>query len=826
MGVRCTDHSQEDLVLLSPLHGGGRAADKGGIKDCLIIGYNDGSFDKEVEMQRSMGADHPNYRDLRLNFIEYQGKPYRAMDILDHFYYEGREQDPRRKIHNTDVLWMVVMYLGTYLHRRGFSFDYVNLFQLQKDELREKLQKNQYLTTVITTTIYNYDTPIIEAVDFVRQHNPKTKIIVGGPYIAKRSESMAESDLRAVFDYIGADLYVRSREGEQALVRILRALKQGASLAQIPNIAYRDGGDFVLTHDEREINALHENLIDYSLFPKRDIGSYVNLRITKGCPFKCSFCSFPLRTEKYDVSNVSYIQQEMDQLHDLGTVTGLFFIDDTVNVPLNTFKDMMRMMIRRKYGFRWHCFFRADFCDEELVDLMKMAGCKGVFLGLESANDRVLANMDKTPRKHHYLAAVPLFKAAGIRVFASLFFGFPGDTLETAHETMDFLEETKPEFYRPLIWYCDPVTPVWKQKERYGIKGYHFSWSHDTMNVGTACDLVKECFFRFDVPVWVPDPGFNFVSLYLLENRGMSFDQIDTFLRCFNAVVREQVAGPALTEPAPDLIESLRRACQFDRIEKPDVELVEAFSAAKYSQAEEFWCRELAHLPDSMNGSPSPRSAPVWEVSEAAKVDHSLLEFLKTQCEADSSSVLLALYAAALWAEGRDNPAIAAAIDDAQPVPLRLQPSPDIGLRRLVAAAQQKLTAARSHRRFVLPVLSAGFRRSANRRVRPRVDLGYLELAGGLRVDDSKRFPSPPYCDLELICGAYRNGEATELRLLHAPDRRNELAAQRLVAALRAVTEAAASRPDVQLRDIPLAPRPELSAKSALARAATVEFTF
>jgi hypothetical protein len=55
--------------------------------DCLIIGYNDGDLTHEVEMMRAMGADHPDYRDLSLNFIQYQGRPYRAMDILDHFYY-------------------------------------------------------------------------------------------------------------------------------------------------------------------------------------------------------------------------------------------------------------------------------------------------------------------------------------------------------------------------------------------------------------------------------------------------------------------------------------------------------------------------------------------------------------------------------------------------------------------------------------------------------------------------------------------------------------------------------------------------------------------
>lgn len=551
--------------------------------DCLIVGYNDENFQDQVAMQRAMGTNHPNYRDLNLNFIEFEGRAYRAMDILDRFYHEGRPATgDRRPFHNAEVLWMAITYLGTYLSKRGFSFDYVNLFQLQKDELRDKLLRNDYLATIVTTTIYNDDSPIAEVVNFVREYNAKTKIIVGGPYIAKRAESMEREDLDDLFKYLGADIYVSSREGEQALARVMRVLKNAAAaarqstledaaleqtaLADIANIAFKSGSRYIATGAAPERNVLQDNLIDYGLFPRQAIGDYVNIRITKGCPFRCAFCSFPLRTDKYNVSQLAAIETELDAIKAVGSVSGLFFIDDTVNVPLTTFKDMLRVMIRKDYGFHWHCFFRADFCDEETVELMARAGCQGVFLGLESANDQLLENMHKTPRKAHYRSTIPLFKRAGIQVFASLFFGFPGETVDTAQETMDFLEETKPDFYRSLIWYCDPVTPIWKERKKYKLKGYHFSWSHSTMNVDTACDLMERSFLRFDTPCWVPDPGFNFVSLFLLQNRGMSFPQIKRFLGSFNAVVREKIIRPHQTAPSPVLIEKLRRSAQYDRV--------------------------------------------------------------------------------------------------------------------------------------------------------------------------------------------------------------------------------------------------------------------
>jgi radical SAM PhpK family P-methyltransferase len=774
------------------------------VTDCLIIGYNDGWFEREVEMTRAMGLDHPDYRDLRLNFVEYQGKPYRAMDILDHFHHEGRP-NPGRKLHNADVLWMVVMYLGTYLARRGFSFDYVNLFQFQKDELREKLRTGKYLTALVTTTIYNYDTPILEVVEFLRQHSPETKIVVGGPYVAKRSESMEESDLKALFKYIGADFYVRSREGEQALVRLLQALKNGRGVADVPNLAFAAGGSFVLTPTEREINPLYENLIDYSLFPREDVGSYVNVRITKGCPFTCAFCSFPLRTEKYDVSRLEYIERELNSIRDVGTVTGVFFVDDTANVPLATFKEMMRMMIRQDYGFQWHCFFRADFCDSELVDLMARAGCQGVFLGLESANDQMLINMNKTPRKSHYLEVVPLFKRAGIKVFASLFFGFPGETHATAQETMDFLVETRPDYYRPLIWYCDPVTPIWKERDKYGLKGYHFSWSHDTMDVSTACDLVERCFFTFDTPLWVPDPGFNFVSLFLLQNRGLSFDQIDTFLRCFNAVVREQVVEPARPETSPHLIENLRRACQYDRPASPELRTLEVFSADRYVAAERFWLAEFADAP-AAGGSKArrPHEAPdspdAWSPGPPLPLARPLVERLETATGAERHSVLLAALAAALLRlGGPEDRAVVAAVDDREPYPVRLAAAERMAFRDLACAARRKLADGLPHRRFASTVVSGVFRMPGYLRVSPRFDVGYLD-DGGLQ-----RFAGAAYRELELILRVAAGKDGCTLQFLSSPGEWTSERIECLGEALLQILRLAAEQPDVSLGDIPLA---------------------
>ena len=88
--------------------------------DCLILGFYDSDFPSFVEMVESMGTESGAYRDLNLAFINYEGKPRRSMDMLNHFYFEGKNGEHKR-FHNADFIWPVVLYLGSYLGEKGIQ---------------------------------------------------------------------------------------------------------------------------------------------------------------------------------------------------------------------------------------------------------------------------------------------------------------------------------------------------------------------------------------------------------------------------------------------------------------------------------------------------------------------------------------------------------------------------------------------------------------------------------------------------------------------------------------------------------------------------------
>jgi anaerobic magnesium-protoporphyrin IX monomethyl ester cyclase len=103
--------------------------------DCMFIGHNEMDFRKYEKNVRKMGLHSGAYRDLNKGFIQYNNQPFHAAEIFNIFYPEENfskgASEPPLKVGET--FSAAIAYLGTYLHRRGYTFDYVNSFQDKKD---------------------------------------------------------------------------------------------------------------------------------------------------------------------------------------------------------------------------------------------------------------------------------------------------------------------------------------------------------------------------------------------------------------------------------------------------------------------------------------------------------------------------------------------------------------------------------------------------------------------------------------------------------------------------------------------------------------------
>jgi radical SAM PhpK family P-methyltransferase len=549
--------------------------------DCILIGHNEIEFKEYEKIVAQMGLNSGAYSDLNLNYIRYDNKPYTAAGI---FNLLNQSDSIFKPVNFGETFGAAVAYLGSYLKRNGFTFDYVNSFQNEKPHLAEKLKKNSILTIAIITTLYVFPLAIIEIIDFIKKHNQTAKIIVGGPFVSTKIRTQDKTSLEYLFtNTLQADFFVNSSQGEATLVKILHALKSDLPLDQIENIYYKTDNKLISTPVSRENNHLSENPVDWYLFSRNNI-EYVNVRTAISCPFSCAFCGFPQHAGKHQTLDVGGVERELNLLEKMGTVKSINFIDDTFNIPSKRFKDILNMMIKNRYPFKWHSYLRCQYIDKETVKLMKESGCEGVFLGIESGNEEILKNMNKKSDLEKYLQGTSLLKEQGIVTFGSFIIGFPGETDDTVQDTKKFIKESGLDFYRVQLWYGEPITPIWKKKEKYNISGESFEWSHATMDSSRACDLIDETFCSIENPIWVPQYNFDFDSIWHLIHQGMSLEDVKDFLRTFYMGLKEKLLNPNQKEVSYEVIIRLMKVCRGTaELEKSPIEeekILEKYDAA------------------------------------------------------------------------------------------------------------------------------------------------------------------------------------------------------------------------------------------------------
>jgi anaerobic magnesium-protoporphyrin IX monomethyl ester cyclase len=527
--------------------------------DCLFIGHNDTSFEKYEANVRRMGEHSGAYRDLNKNFIWYEQKPYHLPAVFNLFHGPAGNGSGYAPLRLGETFSPAIAYLGTYLHRRGFTFDYVNSFDEEKERLARMLRENSVLTVAVTTTLYTSAFPVLEIVQWVRRCNREAKIIIGGPFIATQVRVLEPRELSFLFESIGADYYVNSSQGESALIGIIQALKQGRLPGEVDNIYFAGKGEYISTGGPWEQNKLAENPVDWDLF-SGGVSGFADVRTAISCPFACAFCGFPEHAGTYQTIAVEAVEQELRQLAKIPGLKCVYFVDDTLNVPVKRFKAILKMMKKNRFPFAWQSNFRCQFCDEEMVALMKETGCQGVFLGLESGNNRVLMNMNKVATVEKYFRGIALLKEYGITTHGSFIIGFPGETPETVRDTKTLITESGLDFFRAQMWYCEKITPVWRKKEHYHIEGSQYEWSHSTMNSKTAADLVDEIFMNITDPVWVPQYNFEFYKVIHLLNHGVVMSGIKRFLSAFNKGVREKLTATGHREISLEIIKELSRS--------------------------------------------------------------------------------------------------------------------------------------------------------------------------------------------------------------------------------------------------------------------------
>ncbi|MCE5215130.1 MAG: B12-binding domain-containing radical SAM protein [Methanobacterium sp.] len=335
-----------------------------------------------------------------------------------------------------------IAYIAAVLEADGVEVKIIDAPALELDyETIQKEVINFSPDIVAITSVTPTLNSALKVAQMSKEAHPGCLIILGGYHPTFTYQELLKNDF--------IDLIVRG-EGEYTMLELVQSLQKREDLKRVKGIATKD---FItpprpVIDDLDSIPFPARHLLpmkDYKIMNmKLPVGTLISGR---GCPYQCSFCaSSAMHGQKLRLRSSGSVVDEMEHLVNDHKAEMLAFMDDTFCLNKKRINQICDEIKERKFDNYWGCTARVDTISEELLKKMKDAGCITLFLGVESADQQSLNELNKNITISKIKKTFELTKKLGVRTIASVVLGMPGDTRKSIENTIRFVKKLEPNY--------------------------------------------------------------------------------------------------------------------------------------------------------------------------------------------------------------------------------------------------------------------------------------------------------------------------------------------------------------------------------------------
>lgn len=395
-----------------------------------------------------------------------------ARVLLAHGYFLA--DDPKEQVIMRPYPPLGLLYLAAWLDQYGIENEVFDTTFSSKSAFQKHLLENRPGILALYVNLMTKLT-VLEIIRFVRAQEAlkETLIVLGGPDVTHNLE-----------DYLseGADLLVVG-EGEQTMLEIAQwnasagwtaAGRSAFPPDAINGIAFlRPDGTVWQTPGREKIRDLDSlpfpsrskiNLQNYLDAWKQAHGhSAVSLSTQRGCPYTCKWCSTAVYGQSYRRRSPQNVVDEIVWLQAHYAFDLIWFVDDVFTVShkwIQEFRDELRS---RGVKIQFECITRADRLKEEVLAILKEAGCFRVWIGAESGAQRIIDAMDRRVEVGQVRAMIRAARQHGIQAGTFIMLGYPGETEADIRETVQHLKESNPNLFTITIAYPIKGTGLYEE---------------------------------------------------------------------------------------------------------------------------------------------------------------------------------------------------------------------------------------------------------------------------------------------------------------------------------------------------------------------------
>ncbi len=322
--------------------------------------------------------------------------------------------------------------LGAFTHVEGLPG--VLRQGLSDDEILERLPLDADIVglSCMFSTEWLVTRSLIEK---IRRKLPKAALIAGGEHITACPEFVLKTC--PALDCCGLG------EGDELFVEFAKAVRDCGDLRQITGLVFRDEGAIVRNPGRKRVRDVDSfprpawelfpirNYIDLGAMPGVDIGRSMPIMASRGCPYKCTFCSNPqMWGNLWRARKPENVLAEMAYYKRTYHVTNFDFYDLTAIVQKEWTVAMAKLIIDSDMHITWQLpsGTRSEALDREVVELLHKSGCRNIIYVPEHGSTHMLELIKKKINKKNMLRSIHGAFQADIKTKANIIVGFPDET--------------------------------------------------------------------------------------------------------------------------------------------------------------------------------------------------------------------------------------------------------------------------------------------------------------------------------------------------------------------------------------------------------------
>ena len=233
----------------------------------------------------------------------------------------------------------------------------------------------------------------------------------------------------------------------------------------------------------------------------------VPILATRGCPYSCFFyCTYPLqqgrkvraRSVKNIISEIRHWQKELK-------TNKFIFRDPVFSINRKHTIEFCNEVIKQKLNITFMVETHLNNLDDEMIKLLKIAGLKLVYVGVESSNNVVLDDMKRfTIEKDQQYEIIKKCEDAGIKIKTMFIIGNPEDTKETIIQSIMYAKHLPSLYSQFSVFTPYPGTPVFNEYKNLinetrfeNFNQYNLTFKHKNLTKKDINNLKSLAYFKY-----------------------------------------------------------------------------------------------------------------------------------------------------------------------------------------------------------------------------------------------------------------------------------------------------------------------------------------